>query len=128
MPTGARAFREDELQPEAALALSFDLTERISLSSNIGYTRASDEDEGFNQFFGSLALGLSLTERVGAYIEVYGFTRVDATTRDSARFANGGFTFLVNNDFQLDARAGVGLGNNVSGPDYFFGFGFARRF
>lgn len=128
LPTGARAVREDDLQPEAVLALSSDLTERVSLSSNIGFVRASDGGDNFNQFLGSLALGLSLTERVGAYIEVYGFTRVDATTRDSARFANGGVTFLVNDDFQLDARAGVGLGNNVSGPDYFFGFGFARRF
>lgn len=128
LPTGARAFREDNLQPEAVLALSVDLTERFALSSNVGYVRASDGGERFNQVFGTLSLGAGLSKRVGAYLEVYGFTRVEAATRQSARFANGGVTFLVNKNFQLDARVGVGLGNHVSGPDYFFGFGFARRF
>ncbi|MEP7037910.1 MAG: hypothetical protein ABI891_06175 [Acidobacteriota bacterium] len=37
-------------------------------------------------------------------------------------------TYLVNKNFQLDARLGVGLGNHTAGPDYFFGFGFAKRF
>ncbi len=128
LPTGARAFREDNLQPEAVLALSVDLSERFALSSNVGYVRASDGGERFNQVFGTLSLGAGLSKRVGAYLEVYGFTRVEAATRQSARFANGGVTFLVNKNFQLDARVGVGLGNNISGPDYFFGFGFARRF
>ena len=39
--------------------------------------------------------------------------------------ADGGFTFLVNNNFQLDVRAGVGL--NEAADDYFVGTGFAVR-
>ncbi len=128
LPTGARAFREDNLQPEAVLALSVDLTKRFALSTNFGYVRASDGGERFNQGFGTLSLGAGLSKRVGAYFEVYGFTRVEAATRQRARFANGGVTYLINKNFQLDARVGAGLGNHIAGPDYFFGFGFARRF
>ncbi len=128
LPTGARGFRESKLQPEAIIALGADLTRDVSLSSNLGYVRASDGGEGFNQFVGSLALSVGLTKRAGAYVEAFGFTRVDAATRASARYGNGGLTFLVNRNFQLDARAGVGLGNDATAPDYFFGFGFARRF
>ncbi|MGI8495603.1 MAG: transporter [Pyrinomonadaceae bacterium] len=128
LPTGARTFRESSLQPEAALSVGTVLTERFSLASNIGYVRARQDGIGFNQFFGSLSLGAALTKRVGLYLEIYGFTRVEAETRCSARFANGGLTYLVNKNFQLDARLGVGLGNHTAGPDYFFGFGFAKRF
>lgn len=128
LPTGASAFREDDLQPEAILALAIDLTDNLKLGSNLGYARASDGGERFNQFFGSVSLGVELTERAAAYFEFYGFTRVDAATTDGERFFNGGLTYLINDDFQLDARAGVGLNNDAAGPDYFFGFGFARRF
>lgn len=37
-------------------------------------------------------------------------------------------TSLVDENFQLDARAGVGLGNDVAGPDYLLGYGLLRRF
>ncbi len=41
-------------------------------------------------------------------------------------YLNGGATYLINSDYQLDARVGRGL-NGVSN-DYFVGFGAARRF
>ncbi len=39
---------------------------------------------------------------------------------------NTGLTYLVNADFQLDARAGVGL--NGEKNDHFVSFGASRRF
>lgn len=127
LPTGNRSFRENKLQPEVAIALATQLDPRFALSSNIGYARASDGSAGFDRFFGTISLGFDLPGRFAGYVEAYGFTRTEAATRASARFANGGVTFLVNNNFQLDARIGTGIGNDTA-PDYFLGFGFARRF
>jgi hypothetical protein len=99
----------------------------MSLASNLGYSYASDEGDRFNQFFGSVTVAYDISERVGTYAELFGFSKLGPGD-SGAKYVNGGVTYLVNNDFQLDARVGVGLSNNVSGPDYFFGVGAARRF
>ncbi|HVF10770.1 MAG TPA: transporter [Abditibacteriaceae bacterium] len=126
LPTGSKRFRENTLQPEVTLALGWDLTERVGLASNLNYAYLSEEGERFSEFSGSLSLAYSLSERVGSYVEFFGF--VPSGGRADTRFLNGGFTYLINNDFQLDARLGFGLGNPGNGSDYFWGIGAARRF
>lgn len=128
LPVGAQDFSAEDPQPQIVLALSRGLANKFGLSSNVGYVRASDGGSNYNQFLGSVIVSRSLANRVSGFLEVYGLTRVEAATKASARYANGGLTFLVNNDAQLDARYGVGWGNNVSEPDYFFGFGYSQRF
>lgn len=122
LPTGAEGFGEDELQPTAKLAAGWDLSERIAVGSNLNFTLASDAGDRFGELGGSLALGLGLTERSGGYVEYFGFVR---DGRSNAGFLNGGFTYLVTPDLQLDARAGLGLDGPE--PDYFVGAGFAWR-
>lgn len=127
LPTGSRHVAERKWQPELVAAASVDLSEKTSLATNFGYARASSDGTRFNQFFGSLALGQQLSEKWSGYMEVYGFNRTDAGG-PSQRYINGGFTYLMNSDFQLDARLGRGLGNDVAGRDWFYGFGASRRF
>jgi len=127
LPTGSRAFREDKWQPEAILAASVALNEKTALSTNVGYVRASDGGARFSQVLGSLSLGRGLTEKLSAYAEVYGFNNTNAQG-DGGRYFNGGLTYLLNNDRQLDVRAGVGLNNKIAGSDYFLGAGFSQRF
>lgn len=124
LPTASQGFVEDEAQPEAKLALSWDVSEWLAVGSNLNFARPRDGGDGFNQLSGSLALGLGLGSRAGAYVEYFGFT---ATTPDGtdASFVNGGFTFLTSNDLQFDLRAGLGL--NDPEPNYFAGVGFAWR-
>jgi hypothetical protein len=38
---------------------------------------------------------------------------------------DGGFTYLINDNFMLDLSSGVGLTNNA--PDYYLAFGFSFR-
>ncbi len=129
LPTGSEAFGSDDLQPQAVFALSTLLVEKIGITSNIGYLRASDGiGNNFNQGFASLLLSRGLTKRLGGYFEVYGQSRVSAASSDGAKYANAGLTYLLNNNSQLDARFGSGLGNHAAGPDYFFGFGYSQRF
>lgn len=126
LPTGTGGFGEDEMQPEVKLALAWDLSERVSLGSNLNYGYLSEDGARFHQFSGSLALGYQLTEKWGTYIEYFGFV---PASRDGPNesFFDGGFTYLVNDDLQLDARAGVGAFNGES-PDYFVGVGVSWRF
>jgi hypothetical protein len=125
LPTGSRRMAERKYQPDAVLAAAIDLNEKTALSTNIGVARASSSGERFNQLFGSLSLGYSLSDRWGIYGEVYAFNR-NEPGGSTQKYANTGLTYLVNDDFQLDARFGVGLNN---GPrERFWGLGVARRF
>ncbi len=125
VPLGSRDFRQSGLQPEAKLLLGSDLSERVSLSSNLNAAYRSEEGERFGALSGSVSLGVGVTERVGSDVELFGFSPAG---RPDSRFINGGLTYLLNDDFQVDARLGLGLNNDAHGPDVFFGFGVARRF
>lgn len=124
LPTGSRAYRERNFQPEAKLCLGWDLSERLALSSNLNYAYASEDGKRFGQFSGSVSFGFGLTERLGSYLEYFGFSP-GGRGGPSTNYLNGGLTYLVTNDYQLDVRAGVGL--NGAGADNFVGIGAARR-
>lgn len=126
LPIGSRDFRERKLQPEVKLLLGWDLSERVALSSNLNYAYLSEDGDRYGELSGSVSFGLSLSDRVGSYVEVFGF--LPGGDRSNSKFVNGGFTYQINKDVQLDARVGCGLGNDIEGPDYFFGVGVARRF
>lgn len=126
LPTGDDDFGEDGSQPGIKLALAWDLSERISLASNLNYTYASERGDRFHQFSGSLSLGYRLSERWGCYIEYFGFVP-ERENGPNASFFNGGLTYLINDNLQLDARAGIGVFNPES-PDYFTGFGMSWRY
>jgi len=124
VPTGSREVAERRYQPEAVLAVAFDISDRVAFSTNFGGVRASDGGERFSQAFGSASLGFGLAEKWSAYLEAYAFNRTEPGG-DSQQFVNTGVTYLINNDFQLDARIGRGLND---GRETFFGFGASRRF
>lgn len=96
------------------------------MGSNLNYAYLSEEGDRFHQFSGSLALGYKLTEKWGTYIEYFGFVPASKDGPNKS-FFDGGFTYLVNDDLQLDARAGIGAFNGES-PDYFVGIGMSWRF
>lgn len=124
IPTGSAAYRESNWQPEAKFCATWDLSEALALSSNLNYTWISESGMRFGQIGGSLSLGCSVTDRVGSYLEWFGFTPA-GKGGPNANYLNGGLTYLVNDDFQLDLRAGIGL--NSASPNHFVGVGAARR-
>jgi hypothetical protein len=124
LPTGSDAFGEPKLQPEVKIALGWDLSERLALASNLNYAYASEEAERFSQFSGSISFGYSLTERFGTYLEYFSFMP-SIKEGPNSKHLNGGLTYLVNYNHQLDVRVGIGL--NGETPDYFFGLGVSWR-
>lgn len=121
---GVGDLGEDAWQPEAKLAVGWDLSESASLGSNVGYTHASEEGSEFDQASASLALGFDIAGPASGYVEAFGFAPA-ARDGDDAAIVNGGVTWLLHPDLQLDARLGAGL--NREAPDFFVGVGVARR-
>jgi hypothetical protein len=124
VPIGDNDIGEDDWQPGITGAFAWDLSDRFGLGANVGYTYASEDDERFDQGSASLALGIGLTERTGAYVEAFTIFPAGDDTDDDVTL-NGGITYLVHDSFQLDARVGAGLTDDA--PDVFVGFGVARR-
>lgn len=129
IPVGDEELTEDEWVPEAKLAFGWTLTERFGLSSNLNWAfppgfDAGDGDERFHQFSGSLSGSLSFTDRIGGFLEYYGFTE-EEEDGPSTHYVNTGVTYLLSNDLQLDLRYGRGL--NDPDPDDFVGIGAAVR-
>jgi hypothetical protein len=108
IPAGDEELTDDEWVPEAKLALAWELTPRLSLSSNLNYAYAVDDDDRLHQIGATLSGGLSLTDRLGSYLEWYGFSE-ETEDGPSTHYVNGGVTWLINNDLQVDARVGTGL-------------------
>jgi Putative MetA-pathway of phenol degradation len=124
-PTGARPFRASRPAPEAKFAASWEFNSRVGFASNLNYARVPEGDVTAGEVSTSGSFAFSLTDRVGSYAEYFAFfPQQDGAV--SAHYVNGGFTFGVTPDFQLDARAGYGL-RHVGGPNYFVGIGIARR-
>jgi hypothetical protein len=124
VPTGDDEIGSPEWQPEARLALGWMLSDLWSLGANAGWGRPDGEEGRFDQALGSVALGRALGERLGMFLELYGFAPA-APDQDAAAVFDGGLTLAFGPDAQLDIRAGAGL-TDVA-PDWLFGLGFARR-
>ncbi|HEY9420173.1 MAG TPA: transporter [Thermoanaerobaculia bacterium] len=124
IPAGDDEVTADEWQPQAKLLLAWSLP-WFSLSSNLIYGYPVDGDERFHQFGATLSAGFSLTDRVGMFVETFGFNK-ESENGSSTQYIDGGVTFSVFNDLQLDARIGFGLDD--PSPNWFAGIGAAVRF
>jgi len=126
LPTGASEVSADAAQPEVRLATAWELPGGVGLGANFLYGWAEDtgRQERFNELGSSVALGYGLTEVVGVFVEHFGTYPLEDGLEDE-NFVNGGLTFLLGPDAQLDARVGYGL--NGRDDDVFVGFGSAFR-
>jgi hypothetical protein len=124
VPVGARGLTADVWQPTAKLALGWDLAPRFSLSSNLNLSYLADGGERFTQVAASVSAGYSLSDRLGAFLEAFGFSKETAGGSATA-YLDSGLSYTVTDNLRLDIRAGAGL--NGPSPDYFVGAGTAVR-
>jgi len=101
-------------------AFSHTLSEKLSLGYNLG--AEWDGTSASPGFFYSLALGISLTERLGMFAESFGIIPESGVAE---HMLDAGVTFLVLSNLQFDVSGGVGL-NEVS-RDHFVSFGLSYR-
>ena len=106
--------------PRFRFTMQHTLSDKISLGYNLGAEWDGETPDA--TFIYTLTAGFSLSEKTGCYVEVYGF----APQNDTAdhRF-DCGFTYLLSNNFMLDASGGFGITENA--PDYYTALGFSFR-
>lgn len=121
IPTGAHVLRADGAQPEAVLAAAWSLTGRLGLATNLTLQRGRGSGERYWERGASASAGIALSERAGSYVEWYAIR--DSRDDAAVQVLNGGVTWRLSSDLQLDARAGRGTTNGLT----FAGIGIARR-
>lgn len=121
LPNVASAnYKTDYFAPQFRFVMQHTLSDKFTLSYNIG-----SEWDGFSAaptFIYTLTTGYSITEKLGSYLEIFGF----APQEDKANhLVDGGITYLINNNFMLDLSSGMGL--TETAPDYYISAGFSFR-
>ncbi len=124
IPWGHDNLTSDRVDPALRLACSHTLSDTLSLGYNIGAEWATEDGRALSSLIYSIAVGIGLSDTVGAYAEVFGDTGLSADG-ESHSF-NGGFTFLLADNFQLDVLGGFGLSSVAA--DWFGGAGISYRF
>lgn len=125
LPTGANEFRARKPQPEMKFGAAWDITSRVAFSSNLNYARVSEAAADYGEFAATGSVGVTLTDRLGAYAEYFTFMPT-AVNLSASRYVNGGFTYGLTDNLQLDLRSGFGAHRRAD-LDYFFGAGVSRR-
>ncbi len=125
LPTGGSDATDDVVVPGFKFLWSYDLADSTSIAGNINLALPESEaGDRIGLAEASLALAHSLTEQVGTYVEYFGLYPWEQDALE--HYVNGGFTFLLSDDLQLDVRVGAGL--NDSADDLFAGVGLSVRF
>jgi hypothetical protein len=116
----SKKYKADFYAPEFRFTMQHTLSDKISLGYNLG-----SEWDGFSPeptFIYTVTTGYSITEKLGSYIEFFGF----APQKESANHNfDGGITYLITPNFMVDLSAGVGLTENA--PAHYLALGISFR-
>ncbi len=120
IPMGQSDFSNQYVDPSFRLLVAHSLGERLSLGYNIG---VEDIRTQLKTPY-TIALGVGVSNRFGAFIESFGAFGLTEGL-GASHSLDGGFTFLASDALQFDINVGVGL--NEAAEDWFVGGGFAFR-
>ena len=112
---GSPDFSSRQVDSRVDYLYSWELNKKFSLNCSTGNVWTSESGDHFSYFFQSASLEYELTERLHCFNEWYAFFRRDATDNRPQHYYDGGFTFLLTPNFQLDWRAGCGLSDAADG-------------
>ena len=91
---GSNYFKTKYIAPSFRFLMQHTLSDKVSLAYNLGAEWNGETAE--QTYIYTLTTGIAFTQKLGGYLEVYGFLPQDSTANH--RF-DCGFTYLVNNDF-----------------------------
>jgi len=108
IPTAKNELTFDKVGTINKISVAHDIGDTFSLGYNIGY---DNYGTGSGDLTYSLALGLGISDKVGMYIEPFGaLVEMDI---NEANF-DAGFTYLVQDNLQLDVSAGTGINHKMN--------------
>jgi len=100
--------KEQNLGLMNLISLSHEQINPLSIGYNLGYTHFFNQ-YGFLKY--SFAIGTSLSEKLGFFIETYG--EIEKSEIPRSNF-DSGFTYLVKDNLQIDISFGVGINNEMN--------------
>lgn len=113
-------FEPAKAEPELILAADKELNDMFGLAINIGGAWASETETV--HFLYAIAADAALTEQLGAFLEVYGEA---ADGIEFGKNIDAGFTYLLEDNFQLDISAGTSFDQPEN--NWFLGVGASIR-
>lgn len=125
LPLGDKVYRDRHLQPYANLSLDRVISDRVSVTLNLGGASVSGVDETVQILSGGASFGVQLAPRLTAFLEGYAWDRTESGD-SGEQVLDGGLQLLVTDRLMLDARLGVAFGRTAA--DGFVGIGAALLF
>ena len=117
--TGHGDYRIDFWAPMFRLAGSYTISETFGFGFNFGSEWDGFDPNAIGIYSGVIGASFG---KLGLFAELYGYL---TQNRMPDHRADGGLTFMVRDNFQLDFSGGFGI-SEIS-PDYFASFGFSWR-
>lgn len=128
LPVGEAEVRAPGVDPVLRAALAHDLGGSFSLGYNVGAawvtTEEGDAESTHVEGLYTVSLGRGFGSRAGAFVEAFG-TIAPSDGHASSHALDGGVTFEVRPNVQLDASLGLGL--DAASPQWFVGLGISVR-
>lgn len=107
-PTGSIHFRNESFASINKICISHQFNSSFSLGYNLGYQfDASHNNGGIYSF----AFGYDVNEKVGVYLEPFGY--IHSFAKHEANF-DAGFTYLIHSNVQFDFSFGTGLNHRMN--------------
>jgi len=126
LPTGAPGLTAGVAQPEAHVAADWTTSGPLSFAANAGIAEAFDGAAWSNQGSAIASASFDINAHLSLFAEGMRVVALSGPSQ-SATYVDGGVTFLLGEQLQLDAHIGRGISRGVSG-ERSFGFGIAHRF
>lgn len=120
--SGASAFENENLGADIRLNADYTVNDAMSLEGNLGVAWSGIKGQDYAVWMYAAVIGLTLSDQIGAYAELYGY--LPGEGKNDHRW-DGGLTYAVTEDLQLDFSTGIGL-SKVS-PDFFISLGLSIR-
>ena len=118
---GSANYRPTYVIPRFRFLFAHSLSDRFTFSYNLG----AEWEDGTSATTGiyTASFGAALFKNCSMFVEAYGFMKENSHPDHRL---DGGFTYLVTNNLQLDCSGGIGL--SEQSPDYFVSCGLSFRF
>lgn len=113
------AFRSEHVAPLFLFLYKQSVSDRVSLTGNLGMSWNGDTPDPQANYV--VNLGFTLSDDLSVFVENYGWIR----NEDFDSHFDGGISYLVSNNLQLDISGGYGKNNGIS--DFFAATGISIR-
>lgn len=104
---GSKNLTTNYIAPSFRFVMQHTISPKVCLAYNLG--AEWNGQTAMQTYIYTLTTGITLTEKLGCYAELYGFVK---PTLVGDHRCDGGFTYLLTNDIIADISAGVGTYNS----------------